>query len=179
MTTEDLVSVIEEDDRSQRARILVLLYAHALLGKDTPLDLVRLAYLDYFLRFPVSLQAVLRNRGHKATKLQIEAFERESIESRYGALYVEPWDAQYRRWLAAEFAAGRVAAKVLRNDEFTVELTDLGLRDARLLASNETFVTLYERAALIVRNLNLTSSTLRSAIRKALPQTVSFVGQAV
>lgn len=179
MTLEEQIAALEDDDRSHRARLLILLLAYHDAEQPIALNLVRLAYLDYFLRYPTSLERVLRIRGHAASRLKIEDFERNSIESQFGALRVEPWDSEYRRWLAAEFAAGRIAAKLVGNDEFSVGLSDAGITAARLLQEADLFEITYNRALTIVHNLNLQIPTLRQIIRNALPETLSLLRQTV
>jgi hypothetical protein len=175
MTLEEKIDYIESDDRSHRARLLLLLLAYSDAQVDTSLNLIKLAYFDYFLRYPASLERVLKSRGKSASKLHIQESERDSIDANFGALRVEPWDAEYRRWIAAEFATDRVFARLGSDGEFSIALTKDGLGAARALKKSPLFTLTYNRALIIAKNLDVQKvSTLRRAISKALPETVSL-----
>ncbi|MGB8265454.1 MAG: hypothetical protein WCE44_03965 [Candidatus Velthaea sp.] len=174
MNIRESVGAVERDDVSHRARILILLQA----CKDAPiegaLDLVRLVYLDYFLRYPSSLEKLLTARGKSVRRLKIEDFERDSLSARFGALRVQPWDLNYRRWLAAEYAAGRIEARLVDADVFSITLTPKGVTAAASLRLSELFEVDYTRATMIARHLDLRTVTLAKVINQTLPETTTL-----
>ena len=92
-----LAAEIECSDEFHVARLILLLKAAA--GRsDKPIKgIMKLAKMDFLLRYPNCLARVLKAIGKEAKAQEIPTEELNTIEARMIRFRYGPWDKRYRR----------------------------------------------------------------------------------
>lgn len=99
-TLPEIVNHLEGDDSLHLGRLLVLIDAFAGKAGDQKIEgLTKLAKLDVLLRYPAFLERAIQVRGSDAAQVNVEEFERNSIEARMVRFKYGPWAHRYRRFL--------------------------------------------------------------------------------
>jgi hypothetical protein len=168
------LSQIENNDDLHLGRLLVLLGEFAGdHGAGTVDGLTKLAKLDFLLRYPVYLERALKIRGAATTKLQLEDFERKSIESTMVRFRFGPWDFRYRRFLNLLIAKGLVRMTI-EGRTVSLGLTDEGVAKSKELSTQDRFTKTAERAHLLKQNLDLSATNLMRFIYDTFPEISSM-----
>ncbi len=160
----------DADDELHLARILILM--RALGGKNRkPVDgIMKLAKLDFLLRYPTFLERALKATGKAPALADVQEHERTSIESKMIRFRYGPWDGRYRRWIAILFARGLAETHVKGRTVF-VGLTDAGARVADALGERETLHDQKTRGEVLNRAFGSLSGTrLKEFIYATFPE---------
>ena len=92
-----LAAEIEDTNDFHVARLLLLL-KYAAGRTDKPVQgIMKLAKMDFLLRYPNCLVRVLKALGKKQAAESIPEEERNTIEARMIRFRFGPWDKRYRR----------------------------------------------------------------------------------
>jgi len=151
----------------------VLLLIDAFSGtKDKPRLLegrLKLAKLDFLVRYPKYLIRVLRDR--KVSERVIASIREEPaplqdrmIRYRYG-----PWDPSYFAVLGSLIGRGLVEPIPFRNG-IGYRLTDPGRELATALVDDDTWNPVHERAVISRRHLDLSGTKLKDLLYEAIPE---------
>jgi len=169
-----LAADIENSDEFHLSRLLLLLQA---CGKKSnkPVDgIMKLAKLDFLLRYPNCLVRVLKELKKDSLAESIGEEERNTIEARMIRFRFGPWDDRYRRWISL-LVAKRLAQTYLVGRTVKVVLTENGLELAESLEMREEFRDLSARSKIIstaVGDYNATK--LKDFIYKVFPEITSM-----
>ena len=151
---------------------LLLLIAEFSRGDEILEGRMKLAKLDFFLRYPRFLQRAMKLRGASARSMaalenaetQAQDIESKMVRYRYG-----PWDPSYYALL------GRLLGKNLvvpmpfsRGVGFRA--TDKGKQVANQLAETPVWSEVASRAKLLRRYLNLTGASLMRFVYENFPE---------
>lgn len=167
---------LEGSDDLHMARLLLLLNAYAgSEGSGTVDGLTKLAKLDFLLRYPVYLERALKARRASPEDAHVAEHERLSIESRMVRFRYGPWDHRYRRFINILVARG-LAQVISDGRTIKVGLTSAGVNAAILLAADESFRDMSQRARLLRRHFNMRATELMRFIYLTFPEleTLSF-----
>lgn len=165
---------VEADDELHLARLLILL--GALGGKQQkPVDgIMKLAKLDFLLRYPTYLERALLSAGQDANKVAVQEHERTSIESKMVRFRYGPWDGRYRRWIGILFARGLAQTRVEGRTVY-VGLTPAGEEVANTLCKIESFSAQKKRADLLKKVFGDYSGTkIKDFIYKVFPEVINL-----
>nr|MBR9812150.1 hypothetical protein [bacterium] len=138
LKTIHLAADIESSPEFHQARLLLLLKA---CGKrsNKPVDgIMKLAKLDFLLRYPNCLVRVLENLGRQKAADLITTEERDTIEARMIRFRYGPWDERYREWISL-LVSKRLAETYLDGRTVKLKLTDAGRQLADSLGQREEF----------------------------------------
>jgi hypothetical protein len=139
---------IERSDEFNEARLLLLLNAAA-EGQPRPVEgIMKLAKMDFLLRYPGVLAKALNAVGGQAAieaATSIPASDKDTIEARMIRFRYGPWDWRYRRWLRI-LQAKQLAIIYKQGATTNIELTPKGRAVAQNLAETAAFKTLNDRA---------------------------------
>ena len=169
-----LAADIEQSDDFHVARITLLLKAAS--GKsDKPINgIMKLAKLDFLLRYPNCLVRVLEALGREKLTEQIPADERNTIEARMIRFRFGPWDDRYRRWIGILVAKG-LADTYLQGKTVNVKLTPAGHEVAEKLAELDEFKPLAKKSKLVVTAVGAYPPTkLKNFIYEVFPEIVDM-----
>ena len=156
------------------ARLLVLLNAFA--GDDGTGEvegMTKLAKLDFLLRYPVMLERALQAKARTTRDVQLEDYERQSVESEMVRYRFGPWDHRYREFLNLLIAKG-LALVSIRGRTVIISLTPMGQSAAQQLTGSPLFATYTRRAALLKRHFDLTATNLMKFIYETFPEIVTL-----
>lgn len=152
------VAKAENADELHLARLLILIRALD-QGKGKPVEgIVKLAKLDFLLRYPNCLERALVARNVDATAANIKEFERNTIETKMTRFRYGPWDERYRRWIGLLVARGLVSTYA-KGRTVHVELKDRGKEVATQLSEQNEFKDLDQRSRLIARAVGAMPAT--------------------
>jgi hypothetical protein len=169
-----LAANIENTDEFHLARLLILLRASA-KRSDKPVNgIMKLAKLDFLLRYPSCLQRALVALGRTSAAEAIPQDERNTIEARMIRFRFGPWDKRYRRWLGLLVAKG-LAQTYLDGKTVNIKLTETGKQLAEELRKLPEFESLANRSALIATALgDFGGSKLKRFIYQVFPEIVDM-----
>jgi hypothetical protein len=174
MDLVESVAELENNDHLHEGRLLVLLGAFAgTNGTGKVEGLTKLAKLDFLLRYPVLLERALAARSRSTAAVQVQPYERDSVESRMVRYRFGPWDHRYRRFLNLLVARGMVQVHV---DGRTVNigLTARGREMSGLLSATADFRDTARRAAALKSHLDLTATNLMKFVYDTFPELSSL-----
>jgi hypothetical protein len=165
-----LAAVAETSDDFHSCRILLLLTS-ASGSRRRPIDgIMKLAKLDFLLRYPNCLSRALAALHRNTDAMPMRDFERNTIEAKMVRFRYGPWDSRYRRWIGLLVAKGLIVCYV---EGRTVKLavTDRGLEIASAIASEEEFSDIVARCQLIATAFGSYSGTrLKDFIYSVFPE---------
>ncbi|MCP9858870.1 MULTISPECIES: hypothetical protein [unclassified Cyanobium] len=165
-----LAAEIENSDEFHLSRLLILLKA---CGKrsNKPVDgIIKLAKLDFLLRYPNCLVRVLQELDKHDLAASISEEDRNTIEARMIRFRFGPWDDRYRRWIGL-LVARRLAQTYLDGRTVKVLLTDSGLELAESLGKRSEFKDLAARSKMISDCVGTYSATnLKNFVYKVFPE---------
>lgn len=165
---------IENSDDFHAARLLLLLKASS-GRKNKPVDgIMKLAKLDFLLRYPNCLFRALQALGRDKDAAEISEQERNTIEARMIRFRFGPWDKRYRRWIGVLVSKGLANAYV-DGRTVKVQLTPEGGKLADILGEMEEFSELKKRSKLISTAVGGYPATkLKDFIYKVFPEIVQM-----
>jgi hypothetical protein len=134
-----LAAEIEHSDEFHIARLILLLKAAAGRSDKPVQGIMKLAKMDFLLRYPNCLVRTLKAIGKEATAQQIPTEELNTIEARMIRFRYGPWDKRYRCWIGVLVAKG-LAHTYLEGRTVNVKLTDMGINVAAQLSELDEFV---------------------------------------
>jgi hypothetical protein len=143
-------SWVEQSDDFHLARILILLYAASGRTNKPVKGIMKLAKMDFLLRYPNCLARVLIALGLDSDAEKITEAERNTIEARMIRFRYGPWDPRYRKWISLLSARALVDVSTKGRTVY-VRLSEAGLNIAKKLASMDDFLPLVERGKLVGR----------------------------
>lgn len=117
---------IENCDDFHVARILLLLQASAGRSDKPVKGIMKLAKLDFLVRYPSGLVRVLEKLKRQKQADEIRTQEGETIEAKMIRFRFGPWDERYRRWIGIMSAKG-LANTFVEGRTVNVKLTELGV----------------------------------------------------
>lgn len=153
------------------ARVLLLVDGFSRKTGDVPRTLegrVKLAKLDFLLRYPQQMSRVLARRrvtekvlaGLKEASTDDGPFDARMVRYRYG-----PWDPAYYALLGALLGRGLIEMLPLPGGTgFGYRTTTRGAELAATLGDDEAFAPVVARTALLRRHLDLSGSTLKNLL---------------
>ena len=153
------------------ARVLLLITAfskkpprpRALEGR------VKLAKLDFLLRYPKYLVRMLRQRGVDEHAIASIGSEENPLQDRMIRYRYGPWDPSYYAVLGSLIGRGLVEAVPVPKG-IGYRTSDLGRDAVDLILSDETWADVNQRARLAKRHLDLTGTNLKNLLYKAIPE---------
>ncbi|MFD3488013.1 hypothetical protein [Streptomyces sp. NPDC058665] len=131
---------------------------------------MKLAKLDFFLRYPDRLEQLLHNR-----KVDVDltenpwltgAIEQRMIRYRYG-----PWDPAYYGLLGALIGKGLIETTMEKGNS-AYRTTEAGRQVANALSDTDSWRPVRDRVRVLKRHLNLTGTKLRDLIYENFPDIV-------
>jgi hypothetical protein len=168
------IAALESSHVLHEARLLVLLNAFA--GDDGQGEvegLTKLAKLDFLLRYPTYLQRALEKKGRSTKAVDLQPYERMSVESQMVRYRFGPWDHRYRKLLNLLAAKGLVR---LNADARTIRvgLTEAGLASARELVTRADYADIARRSSALKTHFDMTATGLMKFIYETFPEIVSL-----
>lgn len=160
----------ERIDDLHLARLIILM--SKIGGKPSGVvdGIMKLAKLDFLLRYPVYLERVLNLVGGRSLQIPGELHEWDNVESKMIRFRYGPWDPRYRRWIGLMVAKG-LAVTFLRGRTVMVSLTTRGQKVAEELSAQEEFSSLDKRSNIVAKKLGRLSGTkLKNMVYDAVPE---------
>ncbi|MER5891765.1 hypothetical protein [Streptomyces sp. NPDC001876] len=131
---------------------------------------MKLAKLDFLLRYPDRLEQLLHNRNIDVNLGEnpwlTGAIEQRMIRYRYG-----PWDPAYYGLLGALIGKGLIEPSMEKKNA-AYRATETGRRVAVALSGTDSWRPVRDRARLLRRHLDLTGVSLRDLIYENFPDIV-------
>ncbi|TDW22109.1 hypothetical protein EV650_0942 [Kribbella kalugense] len=153
-----------QSSRESEARLLLLVDAFSRKSKGEPRFLegrVKLAKLDFLLRYPVHLRKVLIKHGVDADRLEDLEENDAPLDNRMMRYRYGPWDPSYYAVLGSLIGRGLVEVEPLPGSGgFGYRTTALGAGLAEQLLADEIFLKIGDRAKLLRRYLDKSGRTL-------------------
>jgi hypothetical protein len=126
---------------------------------------VKLAKLDFLLRYPRHLARVLAARGVSAEEISKIDIEEAPLDARMMRYRYGPWDPAYYAVLGSLIGRGLVEVAPLNGKTgFGYRTTDIGSRVAHGLQQDESFASILGRLRLITRHLDKSGNTLKDYV---------------
>jgi len=169
-----LAAKIENSDSFHLSRLLILINATA--GKtNKPIDgIMKLAKLDFLLRYPNCLIRVLLKLGKEKAAKEITEEEQNTIEARMIRFRFGPWDKRYRRWIGILVSKG-LAITYLKGRTIKVQLTSDGSEMADRIGELGEFTELKKRSKMISTTVGKYSATkLKDFVYTVFPEIVDM-----
>lgn len=169
-----LAADIENCDDFHIARLILLLNA-ASKQTDKPMKgIMKLAKMDFLLRYPNCLCRALKAAGREAAAHKIPQDELNTIEARMIRFRYGPWDRRYRRWLGLLVSKG-LAYTYLEGRTVNVKLTPKGKNVAAQLSALEEFRSIADRSKIVVTVFDIYSATrLKDFIYEVFPEIIDM-----
>lgn len=169
-----LAADIEKSDDFHLARLLILLSAASGRTNKPIKGIMKLAKMDFLLRYPNCLARVLENLGKKKDAATIPAEQRNTIEAKMIRFRYGPWDARYRKWIAL-LVSKSLAEAYLEGRTVNVRLTDRGEAIAASLCELPEFDELSRRGRMVsIAVGNMGATALKDYIYKVIPEIVDM-----
>jgi hypothetical protein len=169
-----LAAEIEDSDDFHIARLILLLNAAAGRSDKPVKGIMKLAKMDFLLRYPNCLVRALKAIGKEAATQEIPAEELNTIEARMIRFRFGPWDKRYRRWIGLLVSKG-LAHTYLEGRTVNVKLTPAGIKVAAQLSDLDEFRTIAKRSKIVVSTVGGYSATkLKQFIYKVFPEIVDM-----
>lgn len=153
------------------ARLLLLIDEFSRTPRGVPRTLegrVKLAKLDFLLRYPQHLDRILRIRGVKESILQAladQSTDDAPLDARMMRYRYGPWDPAYYALLGSLLGRGLIEMLPLEGRTgFGYRTTERGADAAAALASDEIFAPVLSRLKVLKRHLDLSGTTLKSTL---------------
>lgn len=165
---------IENCDDFHIARLILLLNAMAGRGGKSVQGIMKLAKLDFLLRYPNCLVRSLEAVGKANEAARIPEEEGNTIEARMIRFRFGPWDKRYRRWIGLLVSKG-LAQTYLDGRTVHVELTDVGMDVAVRLGELEEFKPLASRSSIIASTFgNYSATKLKDFVYRVFPEIIDM-----
>ena len=164
----------ELNDEFHLPRILMLLAEADSRASKTVEGIMKLAKLDFLLRYPNCLERLLVFQDKKTDKLKIQYYERTSIESKMIRFRYGPWDTRYRRWIGILVAKG-LAVTFKKGNTVNVGLTQKGREITVILGKLPEFADYKTRSKMIYTSVGSMGATkLKTLIYKIFPEIIDM-----
>jgi hypothetical protein len=154
--------------REAEARLLLLVDAFSRKSGGTLRTLegrVKLAKLDFLLRYPHYLRRVLIDRGVAGADLVALDVDDAPLDARMVRYRYGPWDPAYFALLGSLIGRGLIEIVPLAGrNGFGYRTTPTGAELAAQLAQDESFDSMQVRVRLLRRYLDLSGGALKNAI---------------
>ena len=161
----------ERDSTLHEARLLLLLSGCALRSGGAIKGITKLAKLDFFLRYPVFLERVVKKLRRRPPAVPMQPHARDTVESKMIRFRYGPWDPRYRSWIGILAAKGLVTARPEGRSSVHLTLTDRGRAVAATLAQSPDFADLAARAEVVGTVLGQeTGNSLKELVYEAIPE---------
>lgn len=169
-----LAADIEKSDDFHLARLLILLAASSGRTNKPIQGIMKLAKMDFLLRYPNCLARVLEEQGKVKEAATIPVEQRNTIEAHMVRFRYGPWDARYRRWIAL-LVSKSLAEAYLEGRTVNVRLTERGVAIAASLREMVEFEELSRRGKMVNTAVGgMTASALKEYIYKVIPEIVDM-----
>ena len=169
-----LAAAVENSDDFHVARILLLLKAAGGRSGKPVQGIMKLAKLDFLLRYPNCLVRVLNALHRNSDAVSIPEEERNTIEARMIRFRYGPWDKRYRRWIGLLVAKG-LAQTYLEGRTVNVKITAVGQAVAEQFLGLNEFQPLGVRSRLVASAVGSFSATkLKTFIYDVFPEIVNM-----
>lgn len=179
-TVPEIVNALEADDALHLGRLLVLIDTFAgRKGDQTIEGLTKLAKLDFLLRYPAYLEKALSRRNAPDAALQVQEYERNSVEAHMVRFKFGPWDFRYRRFLNVLAAKGLCSITV-QGRTIIIQATQKGRAVASSLLESGEFHAIKQRSTLLKRHLDIGAKALMDFIYDTFPELATMrYGEAI
>lgn len=169
-----LAAEVENTDDFHVARLLLLLKAAGGRSDKPVQGIMKLAKMDFLLRYPNCLVRVLNARGKQQAAESISEEERNTIEARMIRFRYGPWDKRYRRWIGLLVSKG-LADTFLVGRTVNVKLTEEGVNIADGFASSSEFQPLAKRSGMVANAVGaMSAKKLKEFIYEVFPEIVDM-----
>ena len=170
----EALSELEGADELHEGRLLLLLAAFSQEGDaDGIAGLTKLAKLDFLLRYPVLLERALTAKGRSTRAVELQEYEKASVESRMVRYRFGPWDHRYRRFLNLLSAKDLIRIET-DSRPVQIALTDRGKEVAARLVQDDAFKDVARRAAALKTHFDVQGTHLMRFIYNTFPEIVSL-----
>lgn len=153
-------------------RLLLLIDAFSRVRGGAPRTLegrVKLAKLDFFVRYPKYLEALLKARNISDPLTETALSDNNPIEQRMIRYRYGPWDHAYYSVLGSLIGRGLVDVVPDRKG-LGFRTTEAGQSLAAELAMDDAWKTVHQRIRLVRRHLDNTGTTLKKWIYETFPE---------
>lgn len=169
-----LAAEVEHSDDFHIARLILLLKAAAGRSGKPIQGIMKLAKMDFLLRYPNCLVRVLKAIGKESEAQEIPEEERNTIETRMIRFRFGPWDKRYRRWIGLLVSKG-LAHTYLEGRTVNVKLTETGINVAMQLSELDEFRSLVNRSQIVASAVGGFSATkLKDFVYKVFPEIIDM-----
>jgi hypothetical protein len=169
-----LAARIENSDHFHTARLMLLLRSAAGRSGKPIRGIMKLAKMDFLLRYPNCLVRALDAIGKQSESEHIPDEERNTIEARMMRFRYGPWDKRYRRWIGLLVSKG-LAYTYLEGRTINVKLTDAGINMATQLSTLDEFQPLAKRSQIITAAFGGYSATkLKDFVYDVFPEIIDM-----
>ena len=153
------------------ARVLLLITAFSgKRSKSRTLEgRVKLAKLDFLIRYPTYLIRILRYRGVEEPTIALIDSEGNPLHDRMIRYRYGPWDPSYYAVLGSLIGRGLIEAVPISRG-IGYRTTELGRHVVGLILSDDTWAGINQHAKLARRHLDLAGTTLKDLLYKAIPE---------
>ncbi|MGI5214942.1 hypothetical protein [Plantactinospora sp. CA-290183] len=151
--------------REAEARLLLLIDAFSRKGKDQTRYLegrVKLAKLDFLLRYPRHLRRVLLAHGARPDQVEHIDPDEAPLDARMMRYRYGPWDPSYYAVLGSLIGRGLVEVTPLTGSGFGYRTSIIGAQLAADLRADESFAHIDDRLRLLRRYLDKSGTTLKN-----------------
>lgn len=157
-----LEKIIKLDENVELNIIRILILIDKMAGrnhKQTIDGINKLVKLDFLLRYPVALERALTKlkEDQDIPKINIQVYERESVEANLMHFNYGPWDSRYRRFLTI-LEAKSLIAYIISGKTVKVSITHTGHKTVEDISSFSEFHNYVVRSGLIKRHFGSYSS---------------------
>lgn len=168
------LSELEEDSNLHTARLLVLLKEFAGRKGDRRINgLTKLVKLDFLLRYPVYMERALECKGISKDIVELQEYERKSVESTMIRFHYGPWDPRYYSFINLLVGRGLCEVNVKGRTVF-IGLTQKGHETASKLSQQEEFTSIADRAQVLKKHFDISGGNLKTFIYETFPEIVSL-----
>lgn len=169
-----LAAEIEDSDDFHIARLILLLNAAAGRSDKPVKGIMKLAKMDFLLRYPNCLFRVLKAVGKEEAAQKIPEKELNTIEARMIRFRFGPWDKRYRRWIGL-LVSKDLAYTYLKGQTVNVKLTPTGIQVASQLSDLGEFRSIADRSKIVVSAVGGYSATkLKDFVYEVFPEIVDM-----
>lgn len=162
--TDDSPRARFRPSREAEARILLLIdaFSHKKPNKERYLEgRIKLAKLDFLLRYPRHLRQILFAHGATLDQLARIDPDEAPLDARMMRYRYGPWDPSYYAVLGSLIGRGLVDVKPLANG-FGYRTSDVGAQLAAVLRADDSFDPINQRLMLLRRYLDKSGTVLKS-----------------
>lgn len=130
---------------------------------------IKLAKLDFLLRYPKYLARVLRSRGATADDLDSIDTDQSPLQQRMIRYRYGPWDPSYYATLGSLIGRGLVDAVPVPKG-IGYRATAAGREVVESVLTDDSWTHVYDNTRLVKRHLDLAGSTLKDILYAQIPE---------